>query len=198
MKPGVLCTCQGRWPGVSDGLCLGGLPVARRPAYRSGARSKRLRYGIQCSRMRLSARRPAQNHLAASRDSEAIKMSTRPGPRRLGCSRQRQDEGGLLPLAGSPILSLPELVPIYPTCTQPCLRPQRWTRSSRSGQETGPATTRRSRAWRLARAPFPTLLRQTARPHAQKVVSHELVACSHLSLIPDLFEVASNEFLVGI
>lgn len=68
-----------------------------------GARSKRLRYGIQCSRMRLGARRPAQNHLAASRDSEAIKMSTRPGPRRLGCSRQRRDEGGLLPLAGSSI-----------------------------------------------------------------------------------------------
>jgi hypothetical protein len=31
-----------------------------------------------------------------------------------------------------------------------------------------------------------------------KVVSHELVARSHLPLIPDLFEVASNEVLVGI
>jgi len=31
-----------------------------------------------------------------------------------------------------------------------------------------------------------------------KVVSHELVACSHLPLVPDLFEVASNEVLVGI
>jgi hypothetical protein len=32
----------------------------------------------------------------------------------------------------------------------------------------------------------------------EKVVSHELVAGSHLSLIPELFEVASNEVLVGI
>jgi hypothetical protein len=31
-----------------------------------------------------------------------------------------------------------------------------------------------------------------------KVVSHELVARSHLPMIPDLFEVASNEVLVGI
>ena len=31
---------QGRWSGVSDGLCLGGLPVARRPAYRSGGQIK--------------------------------------------------------------------------------------------------------------------------------------------------------------
>ena len=66
------------------------------------AGSKRLRYSIQYSRMRPSARSPAQNLLAASRDPGAIKVSTRPGPRRLGRSPQRRDEGGLLPLVGSP------------------------------------------------------------------------------------------------
>jgi hypothetical protein len=66
------------------------------------ARSKRLRYGIQCSRMRLSARRPAQNLLAASRDPAGDQGVHPTERRRLGCSRQRRDEGGLLPLAGSP------------------------------------------------------------------------------------------------
>jgi hypothetical protein len=50
----------------------------------------------------------------------------------------------------------------------------------------------------LARAPFPALLRQRRSRMLGKVVSHKLVARSHFPLIPDLFEVASNEVLVGI
>jgi hypothetical protein len=55
-------------PASGTGSALAGHPSHAGPHTGRAARSKRLRYGIQCSRMRLSARRPAQNLLAASRD----------------------------------------------------------------------------------------------------------------------------------
>jgi hypothetical protein len=47
------------------GSALAGRPSYAGPHTGMAAGSKRLRHGIQCSRMRLSARRPAQNLLAA-------------------------------------------------------------------------------------------------------------------------------------
>jgi hypothetical protein len=55
-------------PASATGSALVGRPSHAGPHTGRAARSKRLRSGIQCSRMRLSARHPAQNLLAASRD----------------------------------------------------------------------------------------------------------------------------------
>ena len=78
--------------------------AARRPhagPHTGSGQIKQLCYGIQCSRMRVSARRLAQNSSRRSRDpGEAIKVSTRPGPQRLGRSPQRRDDGVLLPACG--------------------------------------------------------------------------------------------------